>query len=145
VDCVRGPNDDWIDEAAHTRWFGEGWALSARSNRIGFRLDGPGWTFTDRATHKPRESGDDPSNIIEQGYPVGGVNLGGQTPIILMNDCLTLGGFINPYTVPHGEFWKLGQAKPGDLLRFREVDVAAAQAQRRVIDRHCTPEAIATT
>lgn len=142
VACVRGPNDDWIDDAAHGRWFGEGWTLSARSNRVGFRLDGPEWTFTERATNKAPENGEDPSNIIDQGYPIGGVNLSGQTPIILMNDCLSLGGFINPYTIPHAEFWKLGQSKPGDVYRFREVTVADAQESRRTIDRLCTPDAI---
>ena len=142
VDCVRGPNDDWIDEAAHERWFGEGWSVSSSSNRIGFRLDGPEWTFTDKATNKAPEHGEDPSNIIDHGYGVGGVNLSGQTPIILMNDCLILGGFINPYTIPHSEFWKLGQSQPGDVYRFREVSVEQAQASRRAIDSHCARASI---
>jgi len=142
VECVRGPNDDWIDEAAHERWFSEGWSVSSSSNRIGYRLDGPEWTFAGKATNKAPENGEDPSNIIDHGYPIGGVNLSGQTPIILMNDCLILGGFINPYTVPHGEFWKLGQSQPGDVYRFCEVSVDQAQASRRGIDSLCTPDSI---
>ncbi len=142
IDCVRGPNDDWIDDVAHARWFGEGWMISSRSNRIGFRLEGPDWTFTPKARDKGPENGDDPSNIIDHGYPVGGVNLSGQTPIILMNDGLSLGGFINPYTIPHSEFWKLGQSMPGDTYQFREVTVGEAQERRRAIDALCKPDAI---
>ena len=67
---------------------------------------------------------------------------GGQTPIILMNDALTLGGFINPYTVISAAFAKLAQARPGDLLRFVAVDVETAQAMRRAQDRLCSPESL---
>ena len=50
--------------------------------------------------------------MIDHGYPIGAINLCGQTPIILMVDTLTLGGFINPYTVPTCAWWKLGQSRP---------------------------------
>lgn len=83
---------------------------------------------------KAPENGSDPSNIIDYGYPIGGINLGGQTPIVLVNDSLTMGGFICPYTVPHAAFWKLAQARPGDIIRFREISVEAAQEMRRAID-----------
>ncbi|MGI9658708.1 MAG: biotin-dependent carboxyltransferase family protein [Gaiellaceae bacterium] len=142
VDCVRGPNDDWIHEDAHQRWFSAGWTLSSSSNRVGFRLHGPEWTFTEKATNKAPENGEHPSNIIDHGYPIGGVNLSGMTPIILMNDGLSLGGFINPYTIPHGEFWKLGQSQPGDVYRFREVSVEEAQNSRRTIDALCVADAV---
>ena len=38
-----------------------------------------------------------------------------------------MGGFIVPYTVPSAAFWKLGQAKPGDFLRFKEVSLEKSQ------------------
>ena len=34
-----------------------------------------------------------------------------------------MGGFIVPYTVPSASFWKLGQAKPNDHLKFKEISV----------------------
>ena len=76
------------------------------------------------------EHGTFPSNIIDQGYPVGAINLAGQTPIILVNDGPSMGGFIVPYTVPSASFWKLGQAKPGDRFNFVEISVEKAQALR---------------
>ena len=39
-----------------------------------------------------------------------------------------MGGFIVPYTVPDGAFWKLAQALPGDILNFVKVSVDEAQA-----------------
>ena len=69
-------------------------------------------------------------NIIDQGYPAGAINLAGQTPIILVNDGPSMGGFIVPYTVPSASFWKLGQAKPGDSFNFVKISVDKAQELR---------------
>jgi urea carboxylase len=142
IEVVAGPNDDWIDAAGHQRFLGSDWKLSAKSDRTGFRLEGPQWTFTEKATTKAPENGAEPSNIIDQGYPLGAINLAGQTPIILVNDGPSMGGFINPYTVPSAAFWKLGQSKPGDIYRFRAVDVAEAQALRRRLNELCAPASI---
>ena len=130
VEVVKGPNDDWVDEKGHKMFLNSDWKLQSKSDRTGYRLDGPNWTFTEKATHKGLEHGTFPSNIIDQGYPVGAINLAGQTPIILVNDGPSMGGFIVPYTVPSASFWKLGQAKPGDSFNFVEISVEKAQALR---------------
>jgi len=142
VEVVAGPNDDWIDAAGQQRFLSSDWKLSSKSDRTGFRLEGPQWTFTAKATNKAPEHGSEPSNIIDQGYPVGAINLAGQTPIILVNDGPSMGGFINPYTVPSAAFWKLGQAKPAEILRFKAVSVDQAQALRREIDALCSETSI---
>lgn len=142
IDVVRGPNDDWIDEAGHDRFLTSDWTLSAKSDRTGFRLQGPEWTFTEKAINKPPEHGSIPSNIIDQGYPVGAINLAGQTPIILVNDGPSMGGFINPYTVPQASFWNLGQSKPGEVYRFHVVSVQEAQAKARELKQLCTEASI---
>ena len=130
VEVVKGPNDDWVDENGHKMFLNSDWKLQSKSDRTGYRLDGPNWTFTEKATHKGLEHGTFPSNIIDQGYPVGAINLAGQTPIILVNDGPSMGGFIVPYTVPSASFWKLGQAKPGDSFNFVEISVEQAQTLR---------------
>ncbi|WP_296059004.1 biotin-dependent carboxyltransferase family protein [uncultured Amphritea sp.] len=142
VEVVKGPNDDWIDDEGHKRFIESAWKLSAKSDRTGFRLDGPDWTFTNKAFDKSPEHGTEPSNIIDQGYPIGAINLAGQTPIILMNDGPSMGGFINPYTVPTIGFWKLGQAKPGDTIKFKVVSVSEAQELRKAINGLCTEDSI---
>ena len=130
IEVVKGPNDDWIDEKGHKMFLNSDWKLQSKSDRTGYRLDGPNWSFAEKATNKGLEHGTFPSNIIDQGYPVGAINLAGQTPIILVNDGPSMGGFIVPYTVPSAAFWKLGQAKPGDSFNFIEISVEKAQELR---------------
>jgi biotin-dependent carboxylase-like uncharacterized protein len=144
VEVVAGPNDDWIDAAGHERFLSADWKLSAKSDRTGFRLDGPQWSFTGKATDKAPEHGSLPSNIIDQGYPLGAINLAGQTPIILVNDGPSMGGFINPYTVPQAAFWKLGQSRPGEIYNFKAVSVDEAQAMARRLRELCSEASIET-
>ena len=130
VEVVKGPNDDWVDEKGHKMFLSSNWKLQSKSDRTGYRLEGPKWSFTEKAINKGLEHGTFPSNIIDQGYPMGAINLAGQTPIILVNDGPSMGGFIVPYTVPSASFWKLGQAKPGDIFNFKEISVEKAQELR---------------
>jgi 5-oxoprolinase (ATP-hydrolysing) subunit C len=142
IEVVAGPNDDWVDEAGHKRFLSTDWKLSSKSDRTGFRLEGPQWTFTEKAYKKAPENGAEPSNIIDQGYPLGAINLAGQTPIILVNDGPSMGGFINPYTVPSATFWKLGQSKPGDIYRFKSISVDDAQTLRKKLNAICSASSI---
>ena len=145
IEVVRGPNDDWIDDNGHKMFLNSEWKLQSKSDRTGYRLDGPNWTFAEKATNKGLEHGAEPSNIIDQGYPIGAINLAGQTPIILVNDGPSMGGFIVPYTVPSAAFWKLGQAKPGDYLNFKEVTLAKAQEMRMEQTLLCCEKSIHTS
>ena len=143
IEVVAGPNDDWIDAAGHKMFLSSPWKLTAKSNRTGFRLDGPQWSFAEAATNKRPEHGQDPSNILDHGYPVGAVNLCGQTPIILVVDGPSTGGFINPYCVPSAAFWKLAQSRPGDTYKFQAIELADAQELRRQLDECCTEASLA--
>jgi urea carboxylase len=138
IEVVRGPNDDWLDIDGYKTFLQAEWKLQARSDRTGFRLEGPSLTFTEKATNKSPEHGYEPSNIIDQGYPIGGINLAGQTPIILVNDGPSMGGFIVPYTVPSASFWKLGQAKPSEKFRFKEISVEESQEMRSLQTAICS-------
>ena len=142
IEVVPGPNDDWIDEEGRQRFLSTDWKLQAKSNRTGYRLEGPEWTFSDKARNKRPEHGQDPSNILDHGYPFGAVNLAGQTPIILVNDGPSTGGFINPYTVASAAFWKLAQSLPGDNYRFKAVTVDTAVQMRRDLMTKCNSDCV---
>jgi urea carboxylase len=143
VECMLGPNDDWLDGAAIERFFSADWTVQAKSNRTGMRLTGPEFTFSTKALEKRPEHGRDPSNILDHGYPLGAINLAGQTPIILVQDAPSTGGFINPFTVPSAALWKLGQVRPGEILRFRRVSMDQAHEMRRSLDAACTGASLA--
>ena len=73
---------------------------------------------------------------------MGGINLCGQKPLILVNDGPSMAGFIVPYTVPSAAFWKLAQIKPNEFLCFSRVSVEEAQALRIALDDLCTENSI---
>jgi urea carboxylase len=142
IECVPGPNDDWLDPSSIEEFLSSDWTVQAKSSRTGIRLTGPEFRFSERATNKRADHGQDPSNILDHGYPLGAVNLAGQTPIILINDAPSTGGFINPFTVASAAFWKLGQARPNEKLRFRAVSVEEAQSLRRKLDAQASPSSL---
>lgn len=142
VACVMGPNDDWLSQDSIDMFLSTPWVVQAKSNRTGMRLSGSTFEFAPKALKKRPEHGQDPSNILDHGYPLGAINLAGQTPIILLNDAPSTGGFINPFTVPSAEFWKLGQARFNERLNFHAISVESAQELRRELDKFVDAEVL---
>ena len=102
------------------RW----WSVDRNSNRMGVRLESHKFEW---ARTTGGVAGGHPSNILDNPYAVGSVNINGDLPVILGPDGPTAGGFVVAATVAHGAFWKLGQLRPvGDRIRFREVTVEQA-------------------
>jgi urea carboxylase len=93
------------------------------SARTGVRLIGPKprWARPDGG-----EAGLHPSNIHDNAYAVGAIDFTGDMPILLGPDGPSLGGFVCPAVVTKPDLWKLGQLRPGDKIRFRQADEAAA-------------------
>ncbi len=108
------------------------WEVHFNSARTGVRLVGPapGWARADGG-----DAGLHPSNIHDTGYAMGAVDLTGDMPVILGPDGPSLGGFVCPAVVAAAERWKLGQLRPGDLVRLVPwSQAAAADAWRRRTD-----------
>lgn len=99
------------------------WKVSHNAARGGIRLIGPRPQF---GRHDGGEGGAHPSNVIDYGYPIGGLNWTGDEPVILPVDCPNAGGFICNLTIIKGEFWKIGQLRAGDSVRFRRVGLQSA-------------------
>lgn len=97
------------------------------SSRTGVRLIGPAplWAREDGG-----EAGLHPSNIHDNAYAVGTLDLTGDMPILLGPDGPSLGGFVCPVTTASAEFWKLGQLHPGDKVRFRLLTLEQADELR---------------
>jgi len=111
---------------------GATWEVHFNSSRTGVRLIGPmpGWARPDGG-----EAGLHPSNLHDNGYAIGAVDLTGDMPIILGPDGPSLGGFVCPAVVAAAERWKLGQLRPGDRVRLVPwSQEAAAAAWRRSTD-----------
>jgi urea carboxylase len=143
AEVTSGPHFDWLSEDGQRILLTTAWRVTGRSDRTGIRLDGPLLHFADRALHKPPEHGPEPTNVVNTGYPVGGLNLCGDTPNILPIDGPSMGGFITPIVVASAALWKVGQARPGQMLRFRLVPVAEAIALRRQLEQQASDASIA--
>lgn len=118
--CINGPyaSEDVLTPEGHATLHEASWTVSHNSSRSGIRLEGPRLKW---ARASGGDGGSHPSNVLDYGYPNGGVNFTGDFPIIFGPDRPDLGGFVCPTTVCSGEMWKLGQVKPGNTIRFRSV------------------------
>lgn len=120
VYCIDGPygSDDILTPEGRQTLYETDWIVSHNSGRSGIRLEGPRlkWARTTGGG-----GGSHPSNVLDYGYPNGGVNWTGESPIIFAHDCPDLGGFVCPTTVCAGEMWKVGQLKAGNTVRFRRT------------------------
>jgi urea carboxylase len=107
-------------------FFAAEWRVHHNSARTGVRLIGPTprWARADGG-----DAGLHPSNIHDTAYSIGAVDFTGDMPIILGPDGPSLGGFVCPAVVAHGDRWKLGQLRPEDTVSF--VPVTAADADDR--------------
>ncbi len=111
--------------------FATQWKVHYQSDRTGVRLVGPKpkWARPDGG-----EAGLHPSNIHDNAYAIGTIDFTGDMPILLGPDGPSLGGFVCPATIVQAELWKLGQLKAGDLVQFRRIALAEAEAMERAQD-----------
>ena len=110
----HGAPDFFTDKDIRT-FFDTDYEVHFNSARTGVRLIGPKpeWARTDGG-----EAGLHPSNLHDNAYAVGAIDFTGDMPIILGPDGPSLGGFACPAVVVREEFWKVGQLRPGDRVRF---------------------------
>lgn len=142
IETVRGPqaSPDYLTDDDMDTFFSRSWKVDKNSNRTGIRLEPHKFEW---ARKGGGISGGHPSNILDNSYPVGAININGDLPVILGPDGPTAGGFVVPGTIAHVGFWKLGQLRPvGDTLRFRELTVEEAVEQDREMDERLTEASI---
>ncbi|UCF82203.1 MAG: biotin-dependent carboxyltransferase [Desulfobacteraceae bacterium] len=113
--AILGPQDDYFSDAIE-KFFGSSFKVSTQSNRMGYRLEG------DTIMHR---EGVEKSIISEPSVP-GGVQVppDGQPIILLVEQ--TVGGYTKIATVISPDIGKIGQAKPGDWIHFRQVEIKEA-------------------
>ncbi|MBZ5618099.1 MAG: urea carboxylase [Acidobacteriia bacterium] len=133
IGVLYGPHGapDFFTPADIETFFSTAWKVHHNSDRTGVRLIGPKpkWARNDGG-----EAGLHPSNIHDNAYAVGTIDFTGDMPVILGPDGPSLGGFVCPATIVHAELWKIGQLKPGDLVRFRAISLAQAREMERALD-----------
>lgn len=136
IGVLYGPHGapDFFTNKDIERFFEAEWEVHFNSNRTGVRLIGP---KPDWARRDGGEAGLHPSNIHDNAYAIGAVDFTGDMPVILGPDGPSLGGFVCPVSVVSAEWWKIGQLKAGDRVRFipiaHEDALAMLDAQEEAI------------
>ena len=113
---ITGPDDDlFTPEAIHLLLSAE-FKVSNRSDRMGYRLQGPG------LAHKG------PAEILSGAVTAGSIQVpADRQPIVLMADRQTTGGYPQIATVITVDLSAMAQHGPGQTLTFAGVSVEQAQ------------------
>jgi antagonist of KipI len=148
---TRGPQQEYFDDAAYATFTTASYRVSPRSNRVGYRIDG---TCPDvLPVPRTNDTGSGPTDIIEEGNPVGGIQIaGGKEIICLGRDCGTSGAYAKIGCLIGVDVSRLAQLAPGGQFRFAEVSPRKARRIRAdysailgaVARRSGTARAIAT-
>lgn len=110
VRVVLGPQDDYFTDKGIETFLGTAYTVSGQSDRMGVRLEG---------AKIENKNGVD---IISDGIATGAVQIPASgTPIIMMADRQTTGGYAKIATVISADLKKLAQAVPGTTVRFAAV------------------------
>jgi 5-oxoprolinase (ATP-hydrolysing) subunit C len=137
--AIPGPNTapDYATEAGMDLLFSRISKIQHTSNRSAYRLEALPDDFFARTDGGV--GGSHPSNIIDHAYAIrGALNICGNTPILLIADGPTLGGYMCALNVINADLWKVGQGTPGrDSMRFQlagqEEAVEARRAQKTLL------------
>jgi biotin-dependent carboxylase-like uncharacterized protein len=117
---VLGPQDDFFGEDTIALLLNSEYQVTWQQDRMAYRLDGP---------HLRHSKG---YNIISDGVMPGCIQVPGTgTPILLMRDAGTVGGYPKIATVIEPDLRRVAQTRPGNVVRFQAISVAEAHAIRR--------------
>lgn len=125
VRVIRGPHDAGFTTKAVEDLFTSRFTITAQSNRMGYRLEGPPLAHAGTA------------DILSDATPVGSLQVpaSGQ-PILLMADRQTTGGYPKICTLITADLPLAGQLAPGDWIEFIECtrnEAVAALREREVM------------
>jgi biotin-dependent carboxylase-like uncharacterized protein len=120
IRVVLGPQDDEFADEAKALFLDSEWKISATSDRMGYRLEGP--AIKHLHGH----------NIVSDGTVLGSIQVPGNgAPIVLMPDRGTTGGYPKIATVISADIGRLAQTQAGTAFRFKAVTMKEAQAEAK--------------
>ena len=120
IRVVLGPQDDAMTPEAVSLFLTTEWRLSPKSDRMGYRLEGP------RLTHA------DGFNIVSDGNVAGSIQVPGNgQPLALLADRGTTGGYPKIATIITADLSRFAQTQPGGRVRFAAVPIEEAQQEAR--------------
>ena len=124
---VLGPQDDHVKEESIADFLNSDYRVSIRANRVGYRFEGPQLYFKERA--ESRDAGLDPSNIVDDGNPIGAIQIpAGKEPICLGVDGVTMGGYVKIACLITADMDRMAQLPLRETVHFQSVTVEEARS-----------------
>lgn len=117
VRAVRGPECTWFTLDAQRAFFSSNWTATKDADRMGVRLTGP--------VLARRQAGEMVSSAVNAG--VVQVPAAGQ-PIVLLPSRQSVGGYPRLAVVATVDLPRIAQLRPGDQVRFEEINLTVAHA-----------------
>lgn len=112
---ILGPQQDRFSPAGIRTFLSSTYRVTPQSDRMGYRLEGP------KIEHRRG------ADIISEPIAPGAIQVPGDgLPIILLWDAQVSGGYTKIASVISADLNFLAQVKPGDTLRFKEVELTEA-------------------
>jgi len=142
---IPGPTacPDYVTKEGMDYLYDQEHKIQHTANRSAYRIEEvPGYFW---AREDGGVGGSHPSNIVDHGYAIRGtLNVCGDTPIILIADGPTLGGYVNVMHVINADLWKIGQGTPArDSFKFTYCTIEQAVEERKKQKALLTEESIA--
>lgn len=116
IRTIKGPQFGWFDEKSQRDFYGKQFEVTSQSDRMGFRLKGPALTLG-----QPKDMISDAINFGSIQVPPDG------TPIILMADRQSVGGYPKIGQVASVDLPAIAQTQPGERISFTEISSEDAQ------------------
>ncbi|PYR66061.1 MAG: urea carboxylase [Acidobacteria bacterium] len=128
--AMRGPQDDYFDDAAFEVLERTRFTISPQSDRMGYRLRIP-----DPGSRIPTARAGSPGSMISDATFIGGLQIPPSgDPILLMADRQTTGGYPQIATVITADLPLAGQLAPGDWIEFTLCTRAEAIAALKELE-----------
>jgi antagonist of KipI len=127
TDCIRvmrGHEWEQFNKVSQNKWLNDRFTISNSSDRMGVKLEGGGLQREQAAGGRLQVAEEMISTAVSMGtvqvIPDG-------SPLILMADAQTTGGYPRIAQVIDADLPILAQKRPGDKIRFREVSIPVAE------------------
>ncbi|MDR2787636.1 MAG: biotin-dependent carboxyltransferase family protein [Candidatus Accumulibacter sp.] len=125
IRVMLGPQDDHFKPEAIAVLLSGDYAVTAQSDRMGMRLEGPALAHLTPAS----------ADIVSDGTTLGAIQVPGNgLPIILLADCQTAGGYPKIATVIGADLPRLAQLRPGQSIRFLAIDAREARQALQALE-----------
>lgn len=121
IRVTKGPQHDMFLEEEWKKFISNEYLITNECDRMGYRLEGESIKHINGA------------DIVSDGIAFGAIQVPGHgKPIIMMADRQSIGGYTKIANVISVDLPKLAQCKPGDKIKFEEVDIYKAHELLRI-------------